>query len=53
MYSTALEIVFIVSFALSFCIGIYFAYKCHKDIEKYKVKISPDQLQEVADNLPA
>ena len=23
-------------FAISFCIGIYFAYKCHKDIEKYK-----------------
>ena len=53
MYSTALEIVFIVSLALSFCIGIYFAYKCHKDIEKYKVKISPDHLQVSEDNLPA
>ena len=53
MYSTSVEIIFIVSLAISFCIGIYFAYKCHKDIEKYKVKISPDQSQEVADNLPA
>ena len=53
MYSTAVEIIFIVSLALSFCIGIYFAYKCHKDIEKYKVKISPDQLQVSEDNLPA
>tara|TARA_Y100000768_G_C23689298_1_gene546073 strand:- start:423 stop:584 length:162 start_codon:yes stop_codon:yes gene_type:complete len=53
MYSTSVEIIFIVSLALSFCIGIYFAYKCHKDIEKYKVKISPENLQKPEDNLPA
>ena len=53
MYSTVLEIVFIVSLVLSFCIGIYFAYKFNKNIEKYKVKISPDHLQVSEDNLPA
>ena len=51
MYSTAVEIIFIVSFAISFCIGIYFAHKCLKDIEKYKVKIYPDEITE--DDLPA
>ena len=53
MYSTPIEIIFIVSIVISFCIGLYFAFKCHKDIEKYKVRISPDNLQKPEDNLPA
>lgn len=51
MYSTPIEIIFIVSLAISFCIGIYFAYKCHKDIEKYKIKIYPSEI--IEDELPA
>jgi|TARA_B100001121_G_C18103609_1_gene351238 hypothetical protein len=53
MYSTPVEIIFIVFFAVAFCIGIYFSLKCIKDMEKYKVKIYPDQLAESADNFPA
>ena len=48
-----IEAIFIIFFILSIVIGVYCTYKCHKDLEKYKVKIYPDKLQKSADNLPA
>ena len=48
-----IEGIFIIFFILSFIIGLYCTYKCFKDIEKYKVKIYPDQLEESVDSFPA
>ena len=48
-----IEGIFVIFFILSFIIGLYLAYKCIKDMEKYKVKIYPDQLKESHNDLPA
>ena len=48
-----IEGIFVIFLILSFIIGSYLAYKCIKDIEKYKVKIYPDQLKESHNDLPA
>ena len=48
-----IEGIFVIFFILSFIIGSYLAYKCIKDMEKYKVKIYPDQFAESTDNFPA
>ncbi len=52
MYITLVELIFIIFFVLSGFIGIYITWKCYKDIDKYKVKIYPEVLQESADDFP-
>ena len=52
MYITIVELIFIIFFVLSGFIGIYNAWKCRKDIDKYKVKIYPEVLQDSADDFP-
>ena len=53
MYLGLIETIFFIFFILSFIVGLYFGYKCLKDIEKYKVKIYPEQLAQSTDNFPA
>ena len=53
MTLTPIEAMFIIFFVLSIIIAVYCTYKCIKDMEKYKVKIYPDQLAESAGNFPA
>ena len=53
MYITIVELIFIIFFVLSGFIGIYNAWKCQKNMQKYKVKIHPEVLQESADDFPS
>ena len=50
MYITVVELLFIVLFVSSFFIAICITWKCRKNIDKYKVKIYPDALQESVDD---
>ena len=53
MTLTPVETIFIIFSIISFILSLYITYKCHKDREKYKVKIHPYDLKTATDNLPA